>query len=125
MIPRTKLAPLCCLALILLGGCFSWRTYDAPAPLSSSAKLPYRLRATLTDSSHVDLTAPFVRADTLIGRSGPRRDTTAVPMGSIRRLERERFNLWQTLGVTVAAPAAALLAVFAIVCGDGDCGPTY
>lgn len=125
MVPGTKLAPVCCLAFILLGGCFSWRAYDAAAPLSSSAKLPYRMRATLADSSHVDLTAPFVRADTLFGRSGPRRDTMAVPMGRIRRLERERFNLWRTLGVTVVAPAAALFAVLAIACGDGDCGPTY
>jgi hypothetical protein len=79
----------------------------------------------LADSSQVELTSPFVRADTLFGRSGPKRDTLALLVTEVRRLGRERFSIWRTLGVTVGAPAAALIAVFALVCGDGDCQPTY
>jgi hypothetical protein len=109
-----------------LMGCFGWGPYEPAAPLSSSVGLPYRLRATLADSSLVELTSPFVRADTLYGRSGPDRDTVALAVPTIHGLERERLSLWRTLGVVVA-PAAALFAVGAIACGVGDCGaePTY
>ena len=125
--PPCACSPLAlALALALsLTGCFSWRPYEPAAPLSQSTGLPYRLRATLADSSRVELTSPFVRADTLYGRSGPERDTLALAVTEVRGLERERFSVWRTLGLTVGAPAAALVAVFAVVCGDGDCGPTY
>ena len=120
--------PRACSTLVLslsLAACFSWRPYEPAAPLSQSTALPYRLRVTLADSSRVELTSPFVRADTLYGRSGPRRDTLALAVTEVRRLERERFSVWRTLGVTVGAPAAALVAAYAVVCGDGGCQPTY
>jgi hypothetical protein len=120
--------PCACSTLALalsLVGCFSWRPYEPAAPLSQSMGLPYRLRATLADSSRVELTSPFVRADTLYGRSGPRRDTLALAVTEVRRLERERFSVWRTLGVTVGAPAPALVAAYAVVCGGGGCQPTY
>jgi len=114
------------LALTLcLAGCYSWRPFEPAAPLSQSTGLPYRLRATLADSTRVELTSPFVRADTLYGRSGPKRDTLALAVADVQRLERERFSVWRTLGITVGAPAVALVAVYAVVCGDGDCEPTY
>jgi hypothetical protein len=110
-----------------LTGCFGWGPYEPAAPLSHSPGLPYRLRATLADSQQVELTSPFVRADTLYGRSGPQRDTVALAVGNVRALESEHLNLWRTLGLTVVAPAAALFAVFAIACGNGECSdqPTY
>ncbi len=108
-----------------LAGCFSWRPWEPAAPLSPSAGLPYRLRATLGDSSRVQLTSPFVRADTLYGRSGPTRDTVALAVTEVRGLERERFSVWRTLGLTVGAPAVALVVLYAVICGDGDCKPTY
>jgi hypothetical protein len=109
-----------------LAGCVGWRSYEPAAPLSNSTGLPYRLRATLTDSRRVELTSPFVRADTLYGRSGPHRDTVALALPTIRGLERERLSAWRTLGVVVA-PVAVLFAVFAIGCGVEDCGaePTH
>jgi hypothetical protein len=111
--------------LLGLAGCATWRPYEPAAPLSDATALPYRLRATLADSSRVELTSPFVRADTLYGRSGPKRDTLALAVEDVRRLERERFSVWRTLGITVAAPAAALVAVYAVVCGDSGCQPSY
>jgi len=107
---------------LAIGGCFTWRPYEPAVPLGQSGGLPYRLRATLADSTQVELTSAFVRADTLYGRSGPERDTVAVSVGTVRRFESERFNLWRTLGVTVVAPVAAFVALFAIVCDGGDCG---
>lgn len=126
---KAQLRVLCACSIVTLApglpGCFSWRPYEPAVPLSPSTGLPYRLRATLADSTRVELTSPFVRADTLYGRSGPQRDTVAVSVAEVRRLERERFNVWRTLGVTVVAPAAALLVVYAVVCDDGNCQPTY
>jgi hypothetical protein len=115
--------PVAC--TLAAAACFSWRPYEPAAPLSASSGLPRRLRATLADSSRVELTAPFVRGDTLYGRSGPGHDTVAVAVAGVEGLERERFSPWRTFGVTVVAPAAALVAVYAIVCNDGGCQPTY
>jgi hypothetical protein len=61
-----------------LAGCASWSPYEPAAPLAESPGVPYRLRATMTDGRRVELTSPFVRADTLYGRSGPQRDTVAL-----------------------------------------------
>ncbi len=52
-----------------------------------------RLRATLADSTRVELTSPFMRADTLYGRSGPKRDTLGLAVTDVRRLERERLSV--------------------------------
>jgi hypothetical protein len=51
----------------------------------------------------------------------------ALSVAAVQGLERERLSIWRTLGVTVVAPVAAFFALFAIVCGDGDCDaqPTF
>lgn len=116
---RARWPIVCALGLV---GCFGWRPYVPAAPLSDSVGVPYRLRATLSDSSRVELTSPFVRADTLYGRSGPRRDTVGIAVADVRGLEREGLIIWRTLGA-VAAPFAALFAVVAIACAGGECAP--
>lgn len=116
--------------LILLGfaiatmGCFTWKPYEPAAPLTESTSLPYRLRATLADSSRVDLTSPFVRADSIYGRSGPKRDTLALSVADVRRLEHQRFNIWRTLGA-VLAPPAALVGVAVVACSVESCAGQY
>ncbi len=124
---RAQLRPWWSIPVVLgIAGCAGWGPYEPAAPLSNDTGLPYRLRATLADSSRVELTSPFVKADTLYGRSGPHRDTVALAVPTIQGLERERLSVWRTLGVVVA-PAAALVAVGAIACSVEDCGaePTY
>lgn len=103
-----------------LAGCFGWRPYEPAAPLSDSVGVPYRLRATLSDSSLVELTSPFVRADTLYGRSGPRRDTVGLAVADVRGLEREGLIIWRTLGAVVA-PFATFFAFIAIACAGDNC----
>lgn len=105
---------------LALAGCATWHPWEPAAPLAQSSDLPYRLRATMADSTRVVLTAPFVRADSLYGRPSPR-DTAAFSLSAVRGLERERFSLWRTVGATVGVPVLALGAVFVIVCGDGQC----
>ena len=78
-----------------------------------------------TDASRpVALNAPYVRGDSLLGRTNDGRDTVSFAVADVRGLETERFHLWRTLGATVAAPAAAFIATYLIVCdGGGGCEP--
>jgi hypothetical protein len=118
--PPVAWLPVTC--ALTLAGCVGWGPYESPAPLSESRGVPYRLRGTMTDGRRVELTSPFVRTDTLFGRTGPPRDTVALAVSDVRGLERERLDIWRTLGLTVA-PVAALFAVVAIGCSIDDCGP--
>jgi hypothetical protein len=114
-----------CLAFVVLAltACFSWRPYDAGSGYLAGEPLPNRLRVTRQDSTRVALSRPFLHSDTLFGRS--QRDTIAVPVADIALLERERFSITRTLGAVVGVPAAALGLTFLVVCGEGQCEPTY
>jgi hypothetical protein len=120
-----RLAGFACLSMVVLtlSACFTWRPYDAGSGSLAGEHLPNRLRVTRQDSTRVALTRPFLHSDTLFGRS--QRDTIAVPVADIAFLERERFSITRTLGAVVGVPAAALGLTFLVVCGEGDCEPTY
>jgi hypothetical protein len=64
-----------------------------------------------------------VRADTLYGRMHG--DKVAVPIAEIIGLERERLSLGRTLGVVIGVPVVALGVTYFILCGEGQCEPTY
>jgi hypothetical protein len=126
MIPARRLCPRLLAGLVLslpMGGCATWRSYDAGPGLSAGQPLPYYLRATRADSSRLVLTAPFVRADTLHGRRG--RDRVAVPVAEIVHLERQRVNPGRTAAVVVGVPAVALGVTYLMVCGSHDCNPGF
>jgi hypothetical protein len=106
-----------------LGGCATWRAYELTPGPGVEQSLPYRLRATREDSARIALTSPFVRADTLYGRVHG--DTVAVPLEEIVGLERERISLGRTIGAVIGIPAVALGVTYLILCGDGECQPTY
>ena len=116
--PRSLALPL----LLTLGaaGCFTWRPYEPAAPLAESSKLPHRVRVVVGDLPPVPLNSPYVRRDSLFGRTDGR-DTVAFAVADVESLEASHFNLWRTLGATVVAPAAALLITYAIVCGGDQC----
>jgi hypothetical protein len=106
---------------VMLGGCVTWRPYDAT--LSDGQRLPSYIRATRQDSSQVSFTDPFVRGDTLYGRA--RADSVGVPVSEIAGLEREKVSVERTLGAVVVAPAAVLGVLYLVVCSDDRCSPTY
>jgi hypothetical protein len=109
--------------LLSLGtaGCFAWRPWEPAAPLAEGSDLPHRVRITTQDSKRMALNAPYVRGDSLFGRTNDGHDTAGFAVAEVRSLEAERFHLWRTLGLTVAAPAAAVMAIYLIVCDDGGC----
>ena len=111
------------LAVLLLslpvGGCATWRSYDAGPGLSAGQSLPYYLRATREDSSRTVLTAPFVRADTLYG--GGDRERIGVPVAEIVHLERQRVNPGRTAALVFGVPVVALGVSYVILCGINSC----
>ena len=112
--------PVALPVLLALGtaACFTWRSYEPAAPLAESSDLPQRVRVFAGDSAPIPLNSPYVRRDSLFGRTDAR-DTVAFAVAEVKALEASRFHLWRTLGATIVAPAAALLITYAIVC-DGD-----
>jgi hypothetical protein len=120
----TRLALPVLLALTA-AGCFTWRPWEPAAPLAQGADLPHRVRVTAGEKKPVALNAPYVRNDSLFGRTNDGRDTVGFAVADVRGLETERFHLLRTLGATVGVPAAALLTTYLIVCDGGSgCEPT-
>jgi hypothetical protein len=108
--------------LLSLGaaGCFAWRPWEPAAPLAGGAHLPHRVRVTTEDSTRVALNGPYVRGDSLFGRTDDGRKGMGFALTDVRSFEAERFHLWRTLGATVALPAAALIVTYLIVCDGGE-----
>lgn len=120
--PARRLCPRLLAALVLslpVGGCATWRSYDAGPGLIAGQSLPFYLRATREDSSRMVLTAPFVQADTLYGRSDG--DKVGVPVVEIVHLERQRVHAGRTAAVVVGVPAVALGVTYVILCGVNSC----
>jgi hypothetical protein len=105
--------------LVLIAGCASWQPFDSAQTLHPGRSLPYQLRATRSDGSRTELTAPFVRSDSLYGRV--RRDTVSFAVADIARLERSRFSVSRTAGVLVIVPVVGFGVTYLILCGIGNC----
>ncbi len=116
--------PIALPALLAFGtaACFTWRPYEPAAPLAESSDLPQRVRVFAGDSAPIPLNSPYVRRDSLFGRTDAR-DTVSFAVADVQSLEASRFHLWRTLGATIVAPAAALLVTYAIVCNGDKCEP--
>jgi hypothetical protein len=111
------------LVLLLIAGCASWRAYDPALTLHAGQSLPYQIRATRADSSRLMLTDPFVRSDSLYGRS--RGDTLGMALADITLLERSRFSVSRTAALVVGVPLVGLGLTYVILCEIGDCEPVY
>jgi hypothetical protein len=110
-------------SLVLIAGCASWHTYDSARTLQPGQSLPYQIRATRADSSRIELTAPFVRSDSLFGRL--RGDTVGLAVADIANLERSRFSVSRTAAVVLGAPLVGLGLAYIVVCEIGSCSPDY
>jgi hypothetical protein len=105
--------------LALLSGCAIWHAYEPAVTLRAGQSLPYQMRATQADSSQVELTAPFVRSDSLYGRV--RGDTVGLALADIMALERSRFSVPRTAAVVVGVPLVAFGVTYIVLCEIGSC----
>jgi hypothetical protein len=87
--------------LVLLLGCTRWEAY--PVPMTPAPDLPASLRVWTGGRAATALTQPFVRRDTLYGRS--RGDTLGIALPAIERLERPRLDGVRTTGAVVGGLA--------------------
>ena len=67
-----------------------------PTPAPEAPRLPRSLRVWTADHEAMVLTGPWVRADTLYGRS--RADTLGIPLSAVQGLERQRLEVGRTVG---------------------------
>jgi hypothetical protein len=100
--------------LMLVTGCASWHTYDSARTLHSGQSLPYQVRATRPDSSRIELTAPFVRSDSLYGRV--RGDTVGMALSDIANLERSRISPLRSAALVVGVPVVAFGLAYFVLC---------
>jgi hypothetical protein len=92
--------------IALLSGCTRWEPYEVPT--SPEPALPPYLRVSALPRESTVLFEPFVRRDTIYGRS--RGDTLGIALPTIKRLERPRLD-----GVRTAATVVGGLAAWATV----------
>ena len=85
----------------LLAACTRWET--VPTPMAPAA-LPSSLRVWSSDAARTVLNDPFVRQDTLYGRSGG--DTVGIALTRIERVARPRLDGAKTAGTLVGGVAA-------------------
>jgi hypothetical protein len=81
------------------------------------------MRATQADSSRIELTAPFVRSDSLYGRVLG--DTIGLALADIMSLERSRFSVPRTAAVIVGVPLVGFGLTYIVLCEIGSCSADY
>ena len=87
----------------LLGACTRWETVPT---LVASAELPSSIQVWSTDGARTVLSTPFVRQDTLYGRSAG--DTVEIALARIERVARPRLDGAKSAGTLVGGLAAWL-----------------
>ena len=87
----------------LLGGCTRWETVPTPV---APAELPSSIRVWSSDGARTLLSSPFVRQDTLYGRSHG--DTVGIVLARIERVARPRLDVAKSAGTFVGGLAAWL-----------------
>ena len=87
----------------LLGACTRWETMPTPV---APAELPSSIRVWSTDGARTVLSTPFVRQDTLYGRSAG--DTVGIALALIERVARPRLDGAKSAGTLVRGLAAWL-----------------
>jgi hypothetical protein len=88
-------------SVLLILGCTRWEPYLVPK--APEPTLPSYLRVSAPARESTVLVEPFVRRDTLYGRS--RGDTLGIGLGTIERLERPRLDGLRTTVTVIGAVA--------------------
>ena len=119
----------CSVALVLITGCQGWRTVTPNPEVYVKEHTPDRIRVTRHDSSRLEIRAPQVRSDSLVGTTGgglARGDTirmVGVPLSEVSQVEARQGDAGKTLAL-VALITVSFLAVAAAGLNSGP-GPHY
>ncbi len=84
---RVPVVSLATLALLALAGCTAWRAQALP-PADAAGQGPKYARVTLASGERIDLSAPRVQADSLVGYRGLADDPWRLPPQGTRRHSR-------------------------------------
>jgi hypothetical protein len=90
--------------IVLLAGCTRWESFQLPTAPEPKPGMPSYLRVSAPPRDPTVLVQPFVRGDTLYGRS--RGDTLGIALPAIERLERPRLDGLRTAATVVGSMAA-------------------
>jgi hypothetical protein len=122
-VAQRRLAPLLALAV----GCHSWQSEFLPRTGPAPRAVPGRLRATRTDGSRVELTRARLASDTLHGElravaDGAAARAVAIPVDSVRALDRRRFSIARSFGLFFALSAVGYLSTALVGGGEEGAG---
>ena len=88
--------------LLLVWSCTYWEPYPAPSP-GKQQRLPSSLRVTPAGGYKTLLVEPYLRSDTLFGRSAG--DTLKFPLEHLQLLERQWVDGLRTTGLILGTTA--------------------
>jgi hypothetical protein len=88
---------------LMAAGCTYWETYPATA-IAAEQRLPSSLRVAPSTAGPLLLVHPYLRSDTLFGRSGG--NTVGFPVGELRAVERQRVDALRTTGLILVTSGA-------------------
>ena len=89
--------------------CSSWKPVTQPLPEHLAARPEATLRLTLTDGQKVELDAPRVSQDSVVGFSpGGLRTRTAIALNQVTVVEHSRTDTGKTLGVALIGVGVAV-----------------
>ena len=119
---RVRQSRIACLLLLLyLPACTSWQV-GTPAPAEFvEREHPQKVRVTRTDGATLELKAPAVREDSLVGTVG-QDSTVSLALSEVRSVEAKRTDAGKTLLLIGAGGLVVVAVVYATAwisaCGD-------
>ena len=110
---------------MLLSGCSQWQPVTTPLPQHVASR-PQSIRLTLTTGERIELDAPQVLLDSVVGvRPGGLRTRTAVALDQVAMAEQLESDNAKTFLAVLAGVGVALTALFAVAavsyCSSGWC----
>lgn len=109
------------LGILLVAGCTAWHRVEVTPAEFLRDNQPDVVRVTRSDSSHINLRAPALHGDTIVGLTGQGTTrgishTQAVPLADVTTLEVTRFSASKSAWFAVLVTGW----VTAMTCNRGD-----
>jgi hypothetical protein len=103
--------------LLLLNACTSWRVQPGTAAELVAERQPKEVRLRGEDGRQTVLRQPFIRSDSLLGRT--KRDTAGLALNEVRAIEVRRFDWLKTTGAVILTFGVTMGVACALACSMG------